>query len=638
MSTCKKHTIIGMAGHIDHGKTELIRAMTGLETDRLKEEKERGITIDLGFAYWKDDVTIIDVPGHEKFIRNMVTGVNAVDLFLLVIAADDGIMPQTREHFEILSFFGIKNGVIALNKIDLVDKEWRDLVKNDIEDFLRSNGLKDIPIIEVSARTGEGIELLRDTLTREIEKVEPRNDHSPFRMNIDRSFNLKGHGTVITGTILSSSVKVGDSIQILPELLDSKVRAIQVHQKDLPLASIGQRAAINIANISPKESSRGKAIIHPDTLLPSQTLLIEIKTVNEMPFSIKKHANVHVHLGTFETVGKITWYRAEKELQEKQNYVVFVKLSQEAAAAVGDPVLIRSFSPVITIAGGRVLQVNPPRIKKDPDISGKYYDALINGTLTEKITAMVEQGGYRYYTMNDFVKMLFIKEEIMLKTIEKMVKNKKIISREMNNETIFLSIEKIKSMIQTIASRMKEKMKSNSFRAGYNTIEIFDLVKKYSLDEKYLDIVLQNGVNKKIFTLKGELFNLKEFEDERENDAYFKKVADIYLKENYTPPDFKTLAQQLAIKEKDVRDICTELSKTGILISISGNFYLHFEKFNALLEFLRTTFNRTNSIKISEIRDFTASSRKFIIPLMEYLDQKKYTIRTGEDRVRGTNL
>ena len=638
MENQRTHTIIGMAGHIDHGKTELIRAMTGLETDRLKEEKERGITIDLGFAYWKDNVTIIDVPGHEKFIRNMVTGVNAVDLFLLVIAADDGIMPQTREHFEILNFFGVKTGVIALNKIDLVDDEWLGLVKADIKDFLKENGFEDIPIVPVSARNGNGVDVLRNELIKKIEKVEPRNDQSPFRLNIDRSFTLKGHGTVVTGTVLSSSVKVGERIHILPQLAESKVRAIQVHRRDVDKASIGQRAAINIANVTPEQSRRGMVLVSPDTLMPASTLLAAIKTVNKLPFSIKKHASVHVHLGTFETVGKITWYSADKELKEKQKYVVFIKLNEPAAAAPNDPLLLRSFSPVTTIAGGKILQINPRKLKNDPQIREAYYQTLISGSLAEKIVTIVEHSGYRYFTAGDFVQMLFIKSDIIIAALNKLVKDKKLIARDFKNDKIFLSMDKIEVLIKKISELMEEKKKSNLFKSGFNVNEIYDFIKKFNISEKYLDIALQIGINKSVFSRDGERYRLKDDSSVNITDEYLIKTADLYLKAQFTPPTFLTLADALGIKEKDIRDICNELNKQGYLVSISGQFYLHRNIYDKLIDFLRNVFSTQEYLKISDIRDFTKSSRKFIIPIMEYLDQKKYTVRSGEERIKGENL
>ena len=632
------HTIIGMAGHIDHGKTELIKALTGLETDQLKEEKERGITIDLGFAYWKDNVTIIDVPGHEKFIRNMVTGVNAVDFFLLVIAADDGIMPQTREHFEILNFFGVKNGIIAVNKIDLVDEEWKDLILNDIHDFLKENSFVNIPVIPVSAKTGIGIDRLREEIFSKIEQVEPRSDQYPFRLNIDRSFTLKGHGTVITGTVLSAMIKVGDPIQILPDNIDAKVRAIQVHKRNVDSVYIGQRAAINISSVTPEESRRGKVIVKPDTLVPAFTLLTLIKTVNKLPFSIKKHSIVHIHLGTFETIGKITWYHEDKELKEKQSYVVFIKLNDKTAVAPDDPVLFRSFSPVTTIAGGRVLQINPPKITKNQQIREEYFSTLINGTLAEKIMTIIEFYPFRYFSAVDLVKMLFVNKDNIIKVLEKLLKNKKLIYRDNQNTKIYLSLEKINSLNKIIYKLINENLAANKFKQGFNSKELLNLLKKYRVTEKYLEIALQIGVNQKIFVINGELYMTKDAVNNKKDDEIFKKVADMYFQTQYTPPTLLSLAQTLKLQEQEIKDICTELNKQNLLISISGQFYLHMDKFKELIEFIRDLFKREETLKISDVRTFTNSSRKYIIPIMEYLDSKNYTRRLEEDRVKGEKL
>jgi selenocysteine-specific elongation factor len=492
--------------------------------------------------------------------------------------------------------------------------------------------------VEVSARTGFGIANLRSEILNKIERVQPRKDSRPFRLNIDRSFSLKGHGTVVTGTVLSSSIKTGEAVQILPQGIISKIRAIQVHKNDTERALAGQRAAINLANVTPKESARGSVIVRPHTLLPTDSLLAEINTVNSLPFAIKKHAKVHIHLGTFETIGKISWYGEEKVLENGKSYIVYIKLNAFAAPAVDDPILLRSFSPVITIAGGKVLQINPPKLKKDSDSIETYYNTLKSGTISERITAMVEREGFRLFTINDFVKMLFLNETVIRKAAEKLVKGKKIIAQEVNNGTVFLSAEKLHTMMRIIESKMKEKVENYSFRAGFNVNEILELVKKYRIDEKYLDIALKLGINKGIFSVKNNLYNLKEAMKAQEQNIHFEKVEALYLSEGFTPPDFKSAAEKLSLKEKDVKDICTELHKRGILVSVLGKFYLHNEKYNTLLAYLKDYFGKNNTIKISAVRDFTQSSRKFVIPLMEYLDQKNITERSGEDRIKGANL
>ncbi|MEJ2545044.1 MAG: selenocysteine-specific translation elongation factor, partial [Calditrichaceae bacterium] len=357
------HIIIGMAGHIDHGKTALIKALTGIETDQHKEERERGITIDIGFAYWKNNITIIDVPGHEKFIRNMAAGVSALDLFLLVIAADDGIMPQTKEHLEILKFFGAEDGIVALNKIDLVDEEWQLLVQDEVRTFLNNHGFKNVPVVPVSAIKNKGIENLHNIISEKVSGIKKHVKDRPFRLNIDRSFSIKGFGSVVTGTILSSKVKPGDNITLLPINKSVKVRGIQVHQADIEAALAGQRAAINITGVEKDDLPRGTVLVEENSLVPSTTFLAEISTIKNLKYKLKKHSKVHIHIGTQELLGKIFWFEDDLYLQENKTYYMHIKLSESGVAAPGDAILIRSFSPVTTIAGGKVLYIDPPGIR-----------------------------------------------------------------------------------------------------------------------------------------------------------------------------------------------------------------------------------------------------------------------------------
>ena len=280
------HTIIGTAGHIDHGKTAVIRALTGIDADRLKEEKERGITIDIGFAYWRDDVTILDVPGHEKFIRNMVAGVNTVDFFLLVIAADDGIMPQTIEHLEILNFFNIHDGIVVINKADLVDEEWLSLVKEEVSGLLQKHHLHHLPIIDVSALTLHNIDQLKVMIEDKITRLQHKESHQPFRLLTDRSFVIKGFGTVVTGTVLSGQLRKNEEVQIMPGGSVKKVRGLQIHGKDTGQVDIGERAAVNLQGISKTEVTRGDVLIRPLSLPVVTEFSGILRTVSKIPLKI----------------------------------------------------------------------------------------------------------------------------------------------------------------------------------------------------------------------------------------------------------------------------------------------------------------------------------------------------------------
>ena len=372
----KKHTIIGTAGHIDHGKTAVIRALTGIDADRLKEEKERGITIDIGFAYWKNDVTILDVPGHEKFIRNMVAGVSTIDLFLLVIAADDGIMPQTVEHLDILNFFNIRDGIVILNKIDLVDEEWLSLVEEDIHALLKKYDLDTISIVNVSALTNKNIDTLRELIERKIEEQTEIISTQPFRLFVDRSFTIKGFGTVVTGTMLSGILKKSEDIKVLPQGITKRVRGLQVHGKETDMVKTGDRAAINLQGISKVQISRGDALVKDNTLPGSSEFIGSLRTVSNIQPRINNRSKVRVYVGTAERIGQLIWFENNKYLEKGSDYHVRVKLDTPLAIARNDAFLIRLHSPLVTLAGGRVVEINPPKIQHKSTEWKRYFEIM----------------------------------------------------------------------------------------------------------------------------------------------------------------------------------------------------------------------------------------------------------------------
>ncbi|MDA0748094.1 MAG: selenocysteine-specific translation elongation factor, partial [bacterium] len=348
------HVIVGTAGHIDHGKTSLVKALTGIDTDTLPEEQERGVTIDIGFAYWKDNVTIIDVPGHERFVKNMVTGVCSVDLVVFVVAADDGAMPQTREHLGILNLLGVRRGLVALTKADLVDEEWRELVAEDLRDLFAGTFLEGAPIVPVSSVTGEGIEELRVLLEEEIAQVEERPDRGVFRLPVDRVFSVQGFGTVVTGTVLSGRVRVRDEVVLQPADRKVRVRGVQIHGKDAEEAGVGTRAALNLADVDVAEVRRGDLLAQPGYF--SSTFMVDarLQMLPDAPAPLKNRARVHLHLGPREVLARVILLESDQILPGESQRVQF-RLEAPGVAARGDRYVIRRYSPVQTLGGGIVL-------------------------------------------------------------------------------------------------------------------------------------------------------------------------------------------------------------------------------------------------------------------------------------------
>ncbi|MEJ2636412.1 MAG: selenocysteine-specific translation elongation factor [Calditrichia bacterium] len=355
--------VIGTAGHIDHGKTALIQALTGINTDRLKEEQERGITIDLGFAHFSDNVTIIDVPGHERLIKNMVAGVSTIDLVLFVIAADDGIMPQTREHLDIVKLLGISHGIFVITKIDLVDEEWLLMVEEEIGNLLKGSVFENAPVLKTSAVTGEGIEDVRKTIFESLKQIERREDDGIFRLPIDRVFGKPGFGTVVTGSVLSGQIDAGGAVEILPELIPARVRGLQSHDRPVESVSMGDRAALNLTGIGNDQLHRGQVIAQAGYYRAVQSFNARLTPLPDETVLIKNRMRVRIHLHTAEIFARLVLPEL-KALDPGQSAMVQFRLEKPVYASFGDHFIIRQYSPQITLGGGIVLETNPPKYRK----------------------------------------------------------------------------------------------------------------------------------------------------------------------------------------------------------------------------------------------------------------------------------
>jgi selenocysteine-specific elongation factor len=633
-----QHTIIGMAGHIDHGKTALIKALTGIQTDQHKEEQERGITIDIGFAYWKDNVTIIDVPGHEKFIRNMVAGVNALDLFLLVIAADDGIMPQTIEHLEILKFFGANQGVVALNKIDLIDEEWQLLIQDEVKSFLEDHGYINIPIIPVSAVNAEGIDALEKILLEKISNLKKTVYLRPFRLNIDRSFTIKGFGSVVTGTVLSSQVKPGDTLTLLPKNFPVKVRGTQVHQSNTQYAFAGQRAAINIANVEKDKMPRGTVLVEENSLLPCRTFLAEIKTVVNLQYKLKKHSKVRIHIGTQELLGKIYWFDDIPSLNENALYRMHIKIDEPGIAAPGDAVLIRSFSPVTTVAGGKVLYIDPPGIRQIESNWKEIFGNVSNNDLLKKVKQIFEFQGYKSQTIKAIRLKLFETESVVIDVLDRLIKQKYLTKFTYKNETHYVSYASMDMGIKIIKSEIEKVHEKNKLKCGHNFQQLLNIFKTYGFNEPFLERTLERAVKSGNIMLKGSEYNTQTASENDEMNKIRQKIIELYKQSRYAAPDLNEIAHQLNLEIKTMKKLMISLTQTEELKSIGGKFYIHREVLNELLEFIKHHFRESSELDVAVLRDFTGCSRKYIIPIFEYLDANKFTERQGDVRVAGSNL
>ena len=389
-----KQTVIGLSGHIDHGKTALVKALTGVNTDSLTEEQKRGMTIDIGFAFLDENITLIDVPGHEKFVKNMMAGVSAVDVALLVVAADDGVMPQTREHFEILNLLDIPLGIVAINKIDLADKDWLELVELDIGELLQGSFMEDAPILKVSAETGDGVDQLKTTLLDLCKKVPDKQDRGIFRLHVDRVFSMKGYGTVVTGTVNSGSLKIGDTVELLPGSVKSKVRGLQSHGEEVQQVETGDRAAINLQGVEIKQIERGSQIAEIGYLQSLNQMGVTLLLLGSAQKPITQNQRIRIHLGTQEVMARVALADG-KTLQPGDDCPALLRLEHPMVAARGDKFIIRSFSPVITIGGGEVMEV---LIEEKWNIIKEKLQNLYNSPKSDQLMHLVEVEGAKPIT------------------------------------------------------------------------------------------------------------------------------------------------------------------------------------------------------------------------------------------------
>jgi selenocysteine-specific elongation factor len=636
----KKHTIIGTAGHIDHGKTAVIQALTGVDTDRLKEEKERGITIDIGFAYWKDNVTILDVPGHEKFIRNMVAGVNTVDFFLLVIAADDGIMPQTVEHLDILNFFNIKDGIIVINKTDLVDAEWLSLVNEETITLLRRYSLDHLPIFHVSAHTNQHIDQLREAIEQKILTLKDKESDQPFRLFIDRSFIIKGHGTIVTGTVLSGNLKKGEDVQIIPSGQIRKVRGLQTHIKDIPEVYRGDRAAINLQGISKSEIVRGDALVSPESLLTTHEFIGTIRTVTKIPIKIQNHSTVRVYVGTAERIAHLLWFENKKYLEDATDYHVRLKLEQPMAAAPDDPFLLRLHSPLVTLAGGRILEINPPRIPHRADHWHNYFSNLSSADLKEILKHIIVRAGFQPLSAQFLQQKLHQNKSQIQAILEKLLKTNTIRTIKIKGSDHYIDSNNLDRLLEKIIDFISGFHQKNPHIQGLNQQELKTRSGFVWLKDELYEMVLQKLINSGRLRNEQNIYYLSTFaiQMSKNIDGVKSELLDMLEKARFAPPAVNDICQKLDMPEKEIRTILNLLKKESMVIAIQPDMFVHHRVWEELIGFLIDYFSYNEHMPVVALKEYINTTRKFAIPIFEYLDSEGYTTRQGDVRMKGHRL
>ncbi|MCL4458210.1 MAG: selenocysteine-specific translation elongation factor [Nitrospirae bacterium] len=619
-----KSIILGTAGHIDHGKSSLVKALTGIDPDRLKEEKERGITIDLGFASisYPDglNVGIVDVPGHEKLIKNMLAGAGGIDIVLMVIAADEGIMPQSREHLAICELLKIKAGIIAITKADLVDDEWLQLVTDEVMDFVKGTFLENAEIIPVSSKTGLNLEALKEKIREICGAIKPKMINGLFRLPIDRVFTLKGFGTVVTGTALSGTIALDAPVEILPSMVASKVRGLQSHGKGVDKAYAGQRIGVNLQGVDKESLKRGDVVVPPNRFVPTKAVDVKLEMLAGAPL-MKSRSLVHFYSGTSETIARVILYDRD-EIKAGESCYCQLRLDEPVVVLSGDRYIIRRFSPLETIGGGEILDPNPGRRKKKEGTDDLII--LEKGSLKDKIEMKVKRARFNGCAVSEIEG--WVQREIpeIKSAVEQLAKEGKLIKVQ----DVFLHSESFNVFKETVKSILTRFHKDNPLRPGMPKEELKAKMPLPAL--RFSDIISLVG---DIATDK-DVLRLKDFKVtlSRIDEGMKGRITDALNKDGFQPPLKQEISQKLSVNEKEIGDLLKLLAKEGAVVRINDSMYISKEQYDKMIGRLRDFYSGKKEMTVAEFRDILGTSRKYALPLLEYLDSNKITLRVGDIR------
>ena len=629
-----KQVILGTAGHIDHGKTSLIRALTNIDTDRLKEEKARGITIELGFAHLKlpggQQLGIVDVPGHEKFVKNMVAGATGIDLVALVIASDEGVMPQTKEHLEICQLLDVKHGLVVLTKRDMVDDEWIELVKEDVSEYLKGTFLENTPMVEVSSVTGQGIDELVNIIDKIVQEIPERDSGNFFRLPVDRVFTMKGFGTVVTGTTISGSINTGDEVTVYPQEIHSKIRGIQVHNEDAESVSAGLRTAINIQGMEKAQIQRGNILAARDTLKPTYMVDVELDLLASSPRQLKNRAKARFHSGTAEIISTVVLLDRDV-LRQGERCFAQIRLDEPTTLLQGDRYILRSYSPVRTIGGGRVINPLPLKKKRFSDRVLSDLKLLNSGDHFIQIEEFARMGRY---TGKDSKELQFLANTAR-KKVDEALKNlsaKKKITQYNKESGLYIHEEFLEKATGEIMTTLSDYHKNNPLKAGIQKEELRSRTTG-ATNQRLFNYIITQLIRQDAIVQENEILRLKEHRVTLASDQkeIRQRIEEIYLKGKLQPPYFKEVKKEFP--DGNGADILGVLLKEGILIKVKEDLYFHSKSIEELKEKLISFLQKNGEVNTAQFKDMTGASRKYSIPLIEYFDQEQITVRVGDNRV-----
>lgn len=630
-----KHIIIGTAGHIDHGKTTLIKALTGCNTDRWKEEQERGITIDLGFAFFDlpngDRAGIVDVPGHEKFIHNMVAGVCGMDMVLLVIAADEGIMPQTKEHMDILHLLGIQKCIVVLNKMDLVDPEWLELMEEEVRDQLQDTFLKDAPVVKVSAVTGEGLKELTDEIVKmETSEVQEKEIHTIPRLPIDRVFTISGFGTIVTGTLISGIIRKDDTLQLYPWNAPCKVRNIQIHGKNVDECSAGQRVAVNLTGIKKEDISRGDVLASPNSMKGTTLLDVKLKILKDSNRIVKNRSRLHLFTGTSEVLCRAILLDRD-EVKAGEECFAQLRLEQELALRKGDRFVVRFYSPMETIGGGEVLEPNPKAKRRFKEAALEELRRKEAGSSVDVVQMHVKSHRDTLITITELAKLTALSEEEIRQDVSELEDGSEAFVFPMKKDTYVWMRDDELYLQEQIKAELKKYHHKYPYRHG---------IKKAEIQTKYMKKI-KPVVAAKIFEhweteesiiSSGEYLHLPEFEILK--DARYEGCRKLLLN-SFEKAEYQFVKLSETDVEKEYADMAEDilllLREENQLVRLSEDAYTVKPLLETAAEKIREVVHQQPVITISEVRDLFSTSRKNAKLILEYTDGQRITRNTGAE-------
>lgn len=629
-----KHVIIGTAGHVDHGKTCLIKALTGIDTDRLQEEKKRGITIELGFAYLDfsggQRAGIVDVPGHEKFVKNMLAGAGGMDLAMLVVAADEGVMPQTVEHLDILSILGISGGVVVITKTDLVESEFLELVQEDVKELVKGTFLENSPILPVSSYSGEGLEQLKATLQRLCMSLPERKNSGVFRMPIDRIFSLKGYGTIVTGTLWEGRMKKDQEVVLYPENEQVRIRNLQVHSCEQESAFAGQRVAVNLSGRKKESIKRGDILASPSSMFPTKIVDVRLTLLKHSKRTVKSGSRVHIYVGTKELLGKVI-LADRVEITAGETCYAQLRLEDETAVKKGDPFVIRFYSPAVTVGGGRILDASARKHRKNDLQVIRNYEIRENGTLAEQLELAIHEQRGVFYSLEELSARNGLNFSMALNQAGRLEKEGRIVRLK---DHIYIHKEEFEIYRKKTLESLKAFHKEHPLKEGMGKEELRN---RLNIDVRMAvtDGLLQVMVQRNFIKEKNQVYSCPGFRVVMKEDtsAMAKEITDFYLKCGFAPLATTVYLEQHG-ESKKFRAVFYSLINKKILVRLNEQYCIHnefYRKGQAIFD--RMAKNTGSPVALGAYRDELNCSRKIALALLEHFDKSGFTRKTDSGRI-----